>query len=97
MEEFLTNNDLLEIWKSYDAYYFANKYLEETTHKKEFKNLRESLKFDEMSYRALNWISQCYDSYYKNEYENKDDSNPFYYLQCKINELNIINEKERRN
>ena len=65
MEEFLTNNDLLEIWKSYDAYYFANKYGEETTHKKEFKNLRESLKFDEMSYRALNWISKCYEAIIK--------------------------------
>lgn len=89
MEEFLTNKDLLEIWQSYDAYYFMNKYsdLDKNTHSKQFGALLELLKDDDMCMRALNWISQCYDCYYKNEYELKDDSNPFYYLQCKINEL----------
>ena len=42
-----------------------------------------------MSNRALNWISQCYDCYYKNEYDEQDASNPFYYLQCKINNLEV--------
>lgn len=87
MEEYLKNEYLLEIWKSYDAFYFANKYGEENTHKEQFKKLRELLKSDELSQRALNWISQCYDCYYKNEYEGMNDDNPFYYLQNKVEEL----------
>ena len=87
MTEYLKNKDLLKIWESYDAYYLANKYGEETTHKEEFKKLRELLKDDEMSHRALNWISRCYDCYYKNEYEEKNDNNPFYYLQNELNNL----------
>ncbi len=87
MEKFLTNKDLLEIWTSYDAYYIGNKYGEENTHKEQFERLRELLKSDEASYKTLNWISQYYDSYYKNEYDLKNRDNPFYYLQCKINEL----------
>ena len=87
MEEFLTNKDLLEIWKSYDAYYFANKYGEYTTHKEQFNRIYELLKDDKLSDKALGWIANCYDSYYKNEYDEKNDSNPFYYLQCKLNDL----------
>lgn len=92
MEEFIKNNDLLNIWKDYDAFYFANKYGEESTHIEQFKNLRELLKQDELSQRALNWISQCYDCYYKNEFEGMNNDNPFYYLQCKINEMEVTNE-----
>lgn len=87
MEEFIKNNELLDIWREYDAFYIANKYGEELTHKEQFKKLRELLKQDELSQRALNWISQCYDCYYKNEFENMNNENPFYYLQNKINEI----------
>lgn len=79
--------ELNEIKEGYDAFYFANKYGEESTHKEQFKKLRELLKNDEMSQRALNWISNCYDCYYINEYNGEDNSNPFYYLECKIKEL----------
>lgn len=87
MKEFITNKDLLEIWTSYDAFYIANKYGEESTHKDQFQRLRELLKTDEKSQRALLWISHNYDSYYKNEFDGKNNDNPFYYLQCKINEI----------
>lgn len=87
MEQFLTNKDLLEIWKSYDAYYIANKYGETSTHKEEFTRINELLKDDKLSDKALGWIANCYDCYYKNEFEEKNDDNPFYYLQCKMNEL----------
>lgn len=83
---FLTNDDLKEIWTSYDAFYFANKYGEATTHKDEFSRLEELLK-DEASQEALKYIKYQYDSYYKNEFELMNDNNPFYYLQCRINEV----------
>lgn len=85
MEEFLTNKDLLEIWENYDAYYFANKYGEGTTHKAQFERLSELLP-DEVSSKALSWIKNCYDCYYKKEYEDMNDSNAFWYLQNKLNE-----------
>ena len=87
MKEFLTNKDLLKIWDSYDAYYFANKYGEVSTHKDEFNRLYGLLGNYDMPNRALDWMRHCYDCYYKNEYENKDNSNPFYYLQCVLNDL----------
>lgn len=87
MNNCIKNKDLLEIYQEYDAYYFANKYGEESTHKEQFKRLRELLKDDELSQRALNWISICYDCYYAKEYTEKNDNNPFYYLQNKINEV----------
>ena len=87
MNNCIKNKDLLEIYQEYDAYYFANKYGEESTHKEQFKRLRELLKDDELSQRALNWISSCYDCYYAKEYTEKNDNNPFYYLQNKINEV----------
>lgn len=77
---------LNEIKNKYDAYYFANKYGEANTHKEQFKKLSEYLKEDELSQRALNWISQCYDCYYVNEYNEENNSNPFYYLENKIKE-----------
>lgn len=94
MKEFLTNKDLLNIWTSYDAYYFANKYGEGTTHKEEFEKLNKLLN-DNLSVRALSWILNCYDCYYKNEYDEKNDSNPFYYLQCKLNELEGKDKNEK--
>lgn len=87
MNDYIKNKDLLEIYQDYDAYYFANKYGEESTHKEQFKRLRELLKDDELSQRALNWISNCYDCYYAKEYTEMNDNNPFYYLQNKTNEV----------
>lgn len=87
MEQFLTNKDLLEIWKSYDAYYITNKYGETSTHKEEFEILHELLKDDELSDKALRWIANYYDCYYKDEFDEKNDDNPFYYLQCRLTEL----------
>ena len=86
-EEMLKKLD--EIKDGYDAYYIENKYGEEGTHKEQFEKLREYLKDDEMSMRALNWISQCYDCYYKDDedYNVENDSNPFYYLETKIKEV----------
>lgn len=42
-----------------------------------------------MSMRALNWISHCYDCYYKDDkvYNIEGDANPFYYLETKIKEV----------
>jgi len=87
MNNCIKNKDLLEIYQEYNAYYFANKYGEESTHKEQFKRLRDLLKDDELSQRALNWISNCYDCYYSKEYVEMNDNNPFYYLQNKINEV----------
>lgn len=79
---------LNEIKDEYDAYYIENKY-GEGTHKEQFQKLREYLKDDGMSMRALNWISYCYDCYYKDdeEYNVENYSNPFYYLETKIKEV----------
>lgn len=84
--------ELNEIKESYDAYYFANKYDEENTHKEQFEKLSNLLKDDELAQRALSWISNCYDCYYKDEYNAENDNNPFYYLECKIKELGGIEE-----
>lgn len=78
------------LMESYDAYYFANKYVkaDKTTHGFEFVELGKLLKDDDHSMRALGWIRNCYDCYYKDELkeeENKD--NAFNYLKNKINEL----------
>ena len=86
MEEFLTNKDLLEIWKSYDAFYIENKY-GTNTHKEEFERLQKLLKDDEYSLQRLDFMLNNYDSYYKNEFDIKNNDNPFYYLQCKLNDL----------
>lgn len=83
-EEYLKAvDDLLD---GYDAYYFINKYseIDKNTHSNQFSILFEFLKDDEMSMRALNWIKNCYDCYYKKQYEN-DEESPFYYLKCTIN------------
>lgn len=81
----IKNKDLLEIWESYDAYYIGNKY-GDGTHNEQFNRLHDILK-DEQSEKALCWIGCYYDCYYKNEYEQLDDSNPFYFLQRKLDEL----------
>lgn len=84
--------ELNEIKESYDAYYFANKYGEELTHKEQFEKLSKLLKDDELAQRALSWISNCYDCYYKDspEFNVEDNNNPFYYLETKIKESECV-------
>lgn len=85
---------LKKIKEEYDAYYILNKYGEEGTHKEAFEKLRNFLKKDDMSIKALTWISHCYDCYYKNEeeYNVKNITNPFYYLERQIEVM--ANEKK---
>lgn len=72
-----------EIKEGYDAYYIQNKYGDEKTHQKQFDMLKE-LKGDKVP-NALNWIADCYDCYYKDDY--KDESGTaFEYLRNLINE-----------
>lgn len=75
-----------ELLDSYDAYYFINKYseLDKNTHGTQLSMLYELLKDDDMSMRALNWIKNAYDCYYKDEVEEEDD-NAFNYLKKQIN------------
>lgn len=87
MEQFLKNSDLLDIWKEYDAFYIIDRNGEYLTYKVQFQRLRELLKDDEKSQRALLWISNNYDSHHKNKFEEKNNDNPFYYIQSKINDL----------
>lgn len=83
MEEYLKAVDSL--LDSYDAYYIANKYDEKNnTHKKEFKMLIDLFENSEMDLRAIQWIHNCYDCYYKSQYEN-DEKSPFAYLKASIN------------
>lgn len=68
----------------YDAYYFKNKYGEEdNTHKKEFDLLKEYFKKDITALRAIDWIKNKYDCYYKNEFNN-DKNSAFAYLKSKV-------------
>mgnify|MGYP006956326525 FL=1 len=82
-EEYLKAVD--NLLDSYDAYYIANKYDEKNnTHKKEFKMLIDLFENSEMDLRAIQWIHNCYDCYYKSQYEN-DEESPFAYLKKSIN------------
>lgn len=82
-------DELNVIKNRYDAYFMGNRYDIENTHEDEFVYLRDLLKNDAKSQRALDWIHDCYDCFYKDDpdYNVQDDSNPFYYLECKIKEL----------
>ncbi len=77
-----------DLLNGYDAYYFINKYddLENNTHKNQFELLINLLKDDEISMRAINWIKNCYDCYYKSKFEN-DEESPFAYLKSSINKV----------
>lgn len=74
-----------ELFNDYDAYYFINKYseLDKNTHGEQLGMLIELLKDDEMSMKALDWIKNVYDCYYKHEYE-EDEDNAFNYLKNAI-------------
>lgn len=74
---------------NYDAFFINNKYtsldnLGDNTHKQEFKLLFEKFKNDEMSMKAIKWIMNCYDCYYKDEFNDGNDA--FSYLRNKITE-----------
>jgi hypothetical protein len=75
-------NAIDDLLNEYDAYYFINKYseLEENTHVTQLSMLFELLKDDELSMRALNWIKNAYDCYYKEEIK-KEEDNAFNYLK----------------
>lgn len=75
-------NAIDDLLNEYDAYYFINKYseLEENTHGTQLSMLFELLKDDELSMRALNWIKNAYDCYYKEEIK-KEEDNAFNYLK----------------
>lgn len=79
-------NAVDDLINSYDAYYFLNKYseLNEGTHGKQFEMLYDYLKDDEMCVRALKWIKNCYDCYYKEDVKDNKES-AFYYLKNEIN------------
>ena len=68
-----------KIRNEYDAFYFENKY-GENTHKKEFE-LLSNLKGDKVK-NALSWIKDCYDCYYKNEVHIEFD----YLIKCVKNQ-----------
>lgn len=75
-------NAIDDLLNEYDAYYFINKHseLEENTHGTQLSMLFELLKDDELSMRALNWIKNAYDCYYKEEIK-KEEDNAFNYLK----------------
>lgn len=75
-----------EIKESYDAFYFANKYGEAKTHRKQFDMLAkvEGLSLER---GALCWIMYEYDCYYKYDYEDETGT-AFEYIR------NLINRKE---
>lgn len=83
MEKYL--NALEEILNNYDAFFINNKYgdMKENTHKEQFELLISLFKDDELSMRAINWIKNCYDCYYKSEVEN-DDNTAFGHLKKEI-------------
>lgn len=99
MEQFIKNKDLLDIWKGYNAFHIVKQCEKDSTYKDQFQRLRELLKNDEKSQRALFWISQNYDCHHKNKYDNQNNDNPFYYIQAKVNDLynkkvtNLLQEK----
>lgn len=70
-----------DLWNNYDAFLFNNKY-GENTHKKQFKLLEEKFKKDEMSMKAIKWIKNCYDCYYKEDFN--DDKSAFAYLKKQL-------------
>ena len=80
-EEIIKAIDLL--MNNYDAYFFQNKYTEDNTHKKEFDLLIKYFKNDEMALKAISWIKNRYDYYYKSDFENNKNS-AFAYLKSKL-------------
>lgn len=81
-----------DLLNEYDAYYIVNKYdKENNTHKKQFDMLLDLFKDNEMCMKALNWIHDCYDCFYKSEFEN-DEGSAFAYLKTSINRKFGVND-----
>lgn len=79
-------NAVDKILDSYDAFLIDNKYLDRNTHQKEFDLLTEQFKDDEMCMKAINWMKNRYDCYYKKEFEH-DEGSAFAFLKNKIKEM----------
>lgn len=81
----MDNKELIKViddlWNNYDAFLFYNKY-EENTHKKQFELLEERFKQDKMSMKAIKWIKNCYDCFYKEDFN--DDKSAFAYLKKQL-------------
>lgn len=74
------------ILETYDAFYITNKYGDNGTHELEFAVLLEYIftvndKPDELALRAIAWIKDCYDCYYKENYKDDSDDTAFSYLR----------------
>lgn len=61
-----------EIKEGYDAFYFENKY-GNNTHQKQFDLLSKELNLP-LDRGPLAWIKYEYDCYYKNEFEDETDT-----------------------
>lgn len=75
----------------YDAYYLGNRYGKnfDCDLKEDFQKLFElkDIFQDDLVENALNWIHDCYDCYYKEDFEDPQDDNPFNHLQGLIDKL----------
>lgn len=76
-----------ELHNNYDAFYIYNKYsstedLKDNTNQKEFELLLNKFKNDPMCMKAIKWIMNCYDCFYKNEFNDGKDA--FSYLKNKL-------------
>lgn len=85
MTKAILEKALNEIMNEYDAFLINNKYgkEEDNTHKEQFEILSQ-LKGERVE-QALGWIKNCYDCYYKKDYEN-DEESAFAYLKDRIAE-----------
>lgn len=82
---------LNEIKESYDAFYFPNKY-GDNTHKEQFE-LLATLPNLSLERGALAWIKYEYDCYYKDEYKDEKGT-AFEYIRKIIKELEeVLNDE----
>jgi len=84
-----------EIQNNYDAFYIKNKY-GEGTHEKEFTLLNQLATPENKVSNALLWIKECYDCYYKDEYDNKESAFSYLYtliIERKKNETKVDKSK----
>lgn len=82
---------LNKIKNEYDAYYLGNRYGKnfDCNLKEDFQKLFElkDIFQDDLVENALNWIHDCYDYYYKEDFEDPQADNPFNHLQGLIDKL----------
>lgn len=91
MTRIIYEEALEKVKKEYDAFYIENKY-GECTHSEEFNLLKQVLKDDELSLRALSWIRYEYDCYYEKE-QDDDPNSAFNYLRSKLKEMGHLRNK----